>query len=27
VKDEPRHELMGRITGRMFDTMEWLQEK
>jgi phosphonopyruvate decarboxylase len=22
VKDEPQHELMGRITGRMFDTME-----
>ncbi|MGH8608773.1 MAG: hypothetical protein ACREX9_15565 [Gammaproteobacteria bacterium] len=27
VKDEPRHELMGRITGRMFDTMKRLQEK
>ncbi len=27
VKDEPQHELMGRITGRMFDTMERLQEK
>ena len=26
VKDEPRHELMGRIAGRMFDTMERLQE-
>jgi hypothetical protein len=22
VKDEPQHELMGRITGRIFDTME-----
>lgn len=22
VSDEPQHELMGRITGRMFDTME-----
>ncbi|MDQ3776219.1 MAG: phosphonopyruvate decarboxylase [Pseudomonadota bacterium] len=22
VKDEPQHQLMGRITGRMFDTME-----
>jgi phosphonopyruvate decarboxylase len=22
VKDEPQHELMGRITGRLFDTME-----
>jgi phosphonopyruvate decarboxylase len=27
VKDEPRHQRMGRITGRMFDTMERLQER
>ena len=27
VKDEPRRERKGRITGRMFDTMERLQER
>jgi len=27
VKDEPLHELMGRITGGMFDTKERLQER
>jgi phosphonopyruvate decarboxylase len=27
VKYEPRHELMGRVTDRMFDTMERLQER
>ena len=26
VKDEPQHELMGRITGRVLDTMELLWE-
>jgi hypothetical protein len=27
VKDEPRHQLMGHVTDRMFDTMERLPEK
>jgi len=27
VKDERQHELMGRVTGRMFDTMERLQQR
>jgi len=27
VKDEPQHQRMGRITGRMFDTMERLEQR
>ena len=27
VKDEPRHERMGHVTDRMFDTMERLQQR